>query len=527
MDLERVRIDLRRLILLFVILVALATLANSFYAAYRVQRQELATNAMEHNSSYAAKVASSIDELLRAMQQKLAYSASLLGDNFENPDFTKSEVKRLIEQDPDFNSITIVNADGKILNSLPTVLDLAGRTLDSTGAQEALKARRPLISNAYRSISGTLAIFISSPIHDANGKYLGFVGGSIYLKEPSALNRLLGLHFYHDSTYAYVVDKTGRIIYHPTTELIGRFIPNDPAVRAALGGQNGSMQLVNFRGIEMLSGYAVIPSAGWGIVSQQPLQKSLEALNRLIEKMLLGAAPLGALGLLSIWWLSILITRPLQQLAESATNMDDPASTARIKNVHSWYFEAAHIKTALLKGIALMHDKLKHLNTQAQTDPLTGLLNRRAMDEALSHLQLTERPFSVIALDIDHFKKVNDTYGHDAGDLALGTLANIIKKNARDGDLACRIGGEEFILLLPETSLLAAIEVGDRLRREVEHSPIEKIGHVTISLGVTYWPADQSSIPDTLKEADELMYQAKQLGRNRLMAPSDGSGKPE
>ncbi|WP_420992083.1 sensor domain-containing diguanylate cyclase [Cupriavidus sp. 30B13] len=515
-------IDLRRLILLFALVTSLVTLANSFYAAYRVQRDALVANAQEANRAYAAKVASSIDEFLRVVQQKLAYSAGLLGDHFGDPGFVAGEARRLKTQDPDFSSVTIADASGRVLAAMPDSLRIDGKTLASPGVGEALRGRRPTISSAYNSAAGNLIVFISHPIWSKTGEYLGFVGGSIYLKEKTVLSTLIGNHFYRDATYAYVADGNRRLLYHPDAARVGEVIGKNPAVEAALKGESGAMPLVNSQGTEMLAGYAGVPSANWGVVSQQPRSATLGALHALMRQMVLGAAPLGIVGLLTIWWLSRLITRPLQQLAENATAMDSLESTERIRTVDSWYIEAAHIKQALLKGMGLMQEKLSRLSSQAHTDPLTGLLNRRAMTEALDLMEAAHRPFAIVAFDIDHFKRVNDSFGHDAGDLVLATVARLLRQCSREGDLACRQGGEEFALLLPETTVADAAEVGERLRQLVQQTAFEIVGHVTISLGVASWPGSGARIADALKRADDLMYQAKQGGRNRLARDAAG-----
>lgn len=165
-----------------------------------------------------------------------------------------------------------------------------------------------------------------------------------------------------------------------------------------------------------------------------------------------------------------------------------------------------------------MQDKLGRLNLQAQTDPLTGLLNRRAMSAALERLYQAQQPFAIIALDIDHFKQVNDTYSHAAGDGVLAQVALLLQQCSREGDVACRVGGEEFVLLLPGTTIGAAVEVGERVRQVVEQQVIEPVGQVTVSLGVAGWPHSAALVSQALKKADELMYQAKQRGRNRVVA---------
>jgi diguanylate cyclase (GGDEF)-like protein len=119
-------------------------------------------------------------------------------------------------------------------------------------------------------------------------------------------------------------------------------------------------------------------------------------------------------------------------------------------------------------------------------------------------------------LDIDHFKRVNDTYGHDIGDLVLVKLSEIIRSCSRDGDYSCRLGGEEFLVLLPNVSLSAAAEFAERLRGTVASSTIDVVGSITVSLGVAHWPGSADEISDALKIADEEMYRAKQQGRNRV-----------
>ena len=140
------------------------------------------------------------------------------------------------------------------------------------------------------------------------------------------------------------------------------------------------------------------------------------------------------------------------------------------------------------------------------------------MDAALTQMTETRRPFSVISMDIDHFKQVNDTFGHDVGDVTLRTLAQLMQRCCRDVDLACRVGGEEFTLLLPDITTADAALVGERLRVLVEQTEIEMVGHITVSLGVASWPRDGELVAEVMKNADELMYQAKRAGRNRLVA---------
>jgi two-component system cell cycle response regulator len=163
----------------------------------------------------------------------------------------------------------------------------------------------------------------------------------------------------------------------------------------------------------------------------------------------------------------------------------------------------------------------------AVTDPLTGLYNRRYMSVHVGAMVDAAadrgKTVSVLALDVDHFKAVNDTYGHDAGDEVLKELARRIKANIRNIDLACRTGGEEFVIALPETDAEVAYKVAERLRRAVGGKPFNagpEAGNltVTVSIGVAELENAAESLDDIVKRADEALYRAKREGRNRVIS---------
>lgn len=161
----------------------------------------------------------------------------------------------------------------------------------------------------------------------------------------------------------------------------------------------------------------------------------------------------------------------------------------------------------------------------AATDPLTGLLNRRELfrraETELERARRYEHSLSTILLDVDHFKNINDTYGHAAGDSVLVSLAQLLTREIRAVDLAARYGGEEFMLLLPETSLERAYGIAERIRSTVADTPVMVDGQTirfTISLGVTSSENVGNDFESLLKESDRLLYQAKQSGRNRVVS---------
>ena len=156
----------------------------------------------------------------------------------------------------------------------------------------------------------------------------------------------------------------------------------------------------------------------------------------------------------------------------------------------------------------------------AYSDALTGLPNRRAGTERLEAEFLRSRrsgaPWSVLMVDVDHFKRVNDTFGHDVGDLVLQHVAKVLKSSARATDLVARLGGEEFMVVLPDTNLEDARLVAEKLRAALEANPAPQAGRVTASLGLACCGTGDASAEAVLKRADEGVYRAKTAGRNRV-----------
>lgn len=167
---------------------------------------------------------------------------------------------------------------------------------------------------------------------------------------------------------------------------------------------------------------------------------------------------------------------------------------------------------------------MEHLRENALRDPMTGLYNRRFLEEYVSALvagsQRRKSSFSVLMLDLDFFKQVNDTHGHEAGDKVIKTLADILQRNVRTSDMAVRYGGEEFLVVLMDTGAEQALKVAEKIRGEVEGTKIPLPGGMlqkTISIGVAEYPNDSDTFWQVVKFADVALYKAKSDGRNRVV----------
>jgi diguanylate cyclase (GGDEF)-like protein len=163
------------------------------------------------------------------------------------------------------------------------------------------------------------------------------------------------------------------------------------------------------------------------------------------------------------------------------------------------------------------------LREQAVRDPLTQLHNRRFLNEAIEqefhHAKRVSETLSIILLDIDHFKYINDAYGHGVGDVCLVALANLLQPQVRKADIFCRYGGEEFMLVLPATDFKGATQYAEKLRRLVADQVLAVDGHhiqFTISIGISTYPEHGETSTEIINYADDAMYKAKRAGRNRV-----------
>ncbi len=172
-----------------------------------------------------------------------------------------------------------------------------------------------------------------------------------------------------------------------------------------------------------------------------------------------------------------------------------------------------------------LYEKSEKLQQLSLTDPLTGILNRRYLDnrltEEISRFKRYKHPFSFLMLDIDGFKKYNDTFGHLTGDKVLKNLASTISSSLRNIDIVARFGGDEFVIILPRTLKGDAINIANRLRESVAKSKITSQGkppqnNLTVSIGLTSFPEDASSTNELLEKADQALFRAKKSGRNKL-----------
>lgn len=229
------------------------------------------------------------------------------------------------------------------------------------------------------------------------------------------------------------------------------------------------------------------------------------------------------------------LTRTIPVIMVSATSGDHSVIRALDLGAHDFVSKpieypvlAARMRSALRlvqakKDLERANSELERLATR---DSLTGVNNRRSFfrlaDSELAKAVRHERELALLMIDADHFKMINDSFGHSAGDEALITITEVCQSACRESDILARLGGEEFAICCPDTELEGAYALAERIRKQTENTVIEHNGSVfsiTLSIGITTLiPEQEKSITEVLQRADNLLYQAKEMGRNRSIA---------
>lgn len=343
----------------------------------------------------------------------------------------------------------MADREGRIISFSPKTLKIDSRKIHKThGITESLKRKQTYISSPYWSSTNRLIVIVSEPVFNDQGQYLGFIAGTIYLQSKNLVSEMLASKYGYKKNFTYVVDDQRQIIFHADTQQIGQKVQTGDGLTTMFHQRTGAFRLMNSKGIDSLVGFSHIPSVSWIVVSQQPIDELFAQANSIIIKVSIGITLFYFFIFFLVWHLSGLIALPLNHLAKMASMLSRQDVQEKINTIKPSYFEVNQFKNSLMLSCQNFNEKIDELNQSVNTDPLTGLYNRRGMNLFIEEFVRMRTEFAVLATDIDFFKKVNDTYGHDKGDIVLQKLANIMQYHFRDNDICCRSGGEEFIILM-------------------------------------------------------------------------------
>jgi diguanylate cyclase (GGDEF)-like protein len=362
-----------------------------------------------------------------------------------------------------------------------------------------------------------------------------------------------------------IVDRTGRAIAHPVANWVktSKDMSFLPPVKKMMQGETGVSKFYTpAMKADMVAGYTVVPQTGWGVMVPQPFEELEERAND-VRFIALTIALIGiAISGLISWYIASILCNPIQSVVDATEFASDGSQSPLVSSVsitqrfiphelrillNSFNFMRTNINTLTSKlhskidlanaavagqNLLLQHqskvlmENNKKLELLTFTDSLTDLFNRRHFDSALgkelAHAQRHKETFSLMMIDLDHFKHINDGYGHSAGDKVLLETAKIITNNVRKSDIVCRVGGEEFAIIFRQAGSQEIRIIAETLRKKVEQHPVtnhDQTISITASIGIATFRGD-SEVDYTqdglYKHADSAMYHSKNQGRNQI-----------
>ncbi|MBW4083114.1 sensor domain-containing diguanylate cyclase [Paenibacillus sp. S150] len=518
------KLSLTLLLIALVTLVVLLTSTILLTASYQSKKKSLIETTLNLNLSNAERMSRTVDSLFRSMRSSMVFSADKLSRLYEaQPEEVNDYLEVMRKSSTYFNSILLVGANGIIRNTSPVSLEMAGKPVESPWAAEALRLRGPYLSEPFTApLTGRMIVFMSEPLYDGDKQYLGLLGGTVYLQNNNILNMIFGSSNDIDATgsYYYIVSSDGHLLFHPDKERINEDIGSNEVVQELMKGNSGQREAVNIKGIQMLAGYSSVPANGWGVVVVSPVSVIQKELWSQIRTTLAYTLIPFILLLLLAGLLAHQLAKPFVLLADLMNRVGKEKAELPVLEPH-WNREADLLTKAVAIAWSDIQKQTDQLTQEAMTDVLTALPNRRSLEITMNQWIAAQVSFSVIVLDVDKFKFVNDTYGHLAGDEVLKQVAGILRASIRPGDVCCRYGGEEFVVLLPRTKAADAYAVAERIRIMLEASDAPLAMQVTSSQGIAHYPTHGNSLAELLEQADRAMYSAKDMGRNRTIIASE------
>lgn len=341
-----------------------------------------------------------------------------------------------------------------------------------------------------------------------------------------------------------VVDDQGRVLAHTDTERFNTVLTDEVVAEAI---DTDSTVWVH-RGNELVIGVPAKSGIRWAtVVARFSFDRVDTQIAR--TRLFVGMALFGLFLLLAavqLVGLERLVVRPIRTLQQAVRRIAEGHLTTRVPPLSSRELgelsetvnrmaaalqaERDNLERAVAERTRELSEANARLERLAVTDGLTGLFNHRRFHEVLQAELLRavrhKRPMGVLMVDVDFFKKVNDSLGHPAGDELLRRLAEVLARDLRQTDLIARYGGEEFAVVLPETTKAEAMQVAERMRSAVEaklNGTDQWKQKITVSIGIATFPEDGTSGEGLLEAADQAMYLAKRSGRNRVMSTKGGA----
>ncbi|MGE5469051.1 MAG: diguanylate cyclase [Ignavibacteria bacterium] len=443
------------------------------------------------------------------------------------------------------NSIALSDASGQQLFNTSREF---GEPLPRHGSldqiRQVVETGQPSISRVFMgNLAQRLLVTVDVPVI-LEGKVIYVLTTVI---RPDILNDILKSQGLPQDWIAAVLDSEGTFVTRTRSpeEFVGKK-PSAELLRHAGESLEGAFESITPDGLPVLSIFTRSPATGWTVALGIPRAAVTAAYREPLILLAVGMIVLFAAGLWLAWSLGERIAVSVRSLAAQAKALG-LGQQVLVPEVH--IKEAGEVAVALADASRLLRERTEALETErasrerqleklvaertealeaaiqeserlARRDALTGLQNRLSANERLRaeflRLKRTGRAYAVLLLDIDHFKRINDSYGHEAGDQVLRQVARVLAAGTRETDFAGRFGGEEFLLLLPETDPEGALAAAEKIRAAVAEAEEATARGVTVSIGVAGAALEDGNEDDAVRRADRALYDAKARGRNRV-----------
>ena len=526
----------RSRITLLVLLVFLPAMALAVYNAFR-ERAGAEATARQDLKRIALLAAHQQEQIVEGARQTLIAMSQVLPALHRDRQACNAFLAGLLKDNTGlYHSMGLYGADGELFcNGLPWQGKVygAGRRYFQLSI-----ASRQFSIGEYQlgQVTRQQGINFGYPVIDASGKITAVAFVAMNLDR---LNVIAAATPLPENGILTVLDGTGIILArHPARSgVVGQKLAAVRVRELVLSGTDGIFEEQGVDGIRKLFAYQAVAANPDGTVPIRvmvslPLEAVFADANRGLAHTLVGllAATLLVLAV-ARYGAERLILRSIRRLLDTADRVRAGDLTART-GFHQRRDELSQVGLALDEMAQALQQREKELKQAMQdlreqsiTDPLTGLYNRRYLLELLPRELVRAgrngTHIAVIMVDVDHFKRINDSFGHDAGDLALRAIGPLLKQSIRRSDIACRFGGEEFLLILPEATSEGAARRAEAIRAAIKLLNLihlgRALGAITASLGVALYPDHASDADALLRSADESLYKAKDGGRDRVV----------
>ncbi len=440
-------------------------------------------------------------------------------------------LKQFTDRQAEFSGAVFADLAGKVLagNGGGIGTDIAAREFFRQTMSGA-----PVISDVIvGGGSGGRIVVFSAPVYGGSGTLRGVVAASVPI---SSIGSLLEEVNPRSGSRTFILSRSGELIGRSASVSSAKASGpgNDEILRRALAGTNDNSPYIDRQGERVIGSYQWLRNGAWLLVYETPLGTVLATYKQYNLTLFAGMLAVIVVLIPLVLLIARTIERPLAALTQLASeiqneNFDLEQSSPRMQQAPR---EIRNLHHTLVEMARRIRDNVRDLERMATTDVLTGLPNRRLfLEEAPRILDLSVRshtPVSFLMLDLDHFKKINDSRGHEAGDAVLAGVAAVLKETIRESDFPARMGGEEFAVVAPNCGLDAAGELAERIRSAVAEARFDTDAGALgcrVSVGVAEYAeaVHGRGIDEVLEAADAALYEAKRKGRNRVVLSAPAS----